>query len=144
MNNNPDEIFNKALNDIREESPDAEAAASRVWTRINPASIRGCDDFRALLPDFHAGKLSEARMMLVQDHLRECVACRKADRGAFRTPDLRAASLTPPYMHDGSLATLEEVVDFYDRGGGDGPGKSNLLTGPLHLSPQDKRTSSPS
>jgi len=39
------------------------------------------------------------------------------DRGKFRTPGLRNAALTAPYMHDGSLATLEEVIDFYDRGG---------------------------
>ncbi|MFN0058848.1 MAG: cytochrome-c peroxidase [Planctomycetota bacterium] len=39
------------------------------------------------------------------------------DRGAFKTPTLRALVLTPPYMHDGSLATLEAVVEFYRRGG---------------------------
>lgn len=40
-----------------------------------------------------------------------------ADRWAYRTPGLRNVALTGPCMHDGSLATLEEVVDFYDRGG---------------------------
>lgn len=39
-----------------------------------------------------------------------------ADRYAFRTPTLRNAELTAPYMHDGVFATLEEVVRFYDRG----------------------------
>lgn len=39
------------------------------------------------------------------------------DRGAFKTPSLRNVALTAPYMHDGSLATLEAVVEFYDRGG---------------------------
>ncbi|MDY6933163.1 MAG: cytochrome c peroxidase [Spirochaetota bacterium] len=37
--------------------------------------------------------------------------------GAFKTPTLRNIALTAPYMHDGSLATLEEVVDHYNRGG---------------------------
>jgi cytochrome c peroxidase len=37
--------------------------------------------------------------------------------GAFKTPTLRALLSTAPYMHDGSEKTLEEVVDFYDRGG---------------------------
>lgn len=37
--------------------------------------------------------------------------------GAFRTPTLRNAALTAPYMHDGSLATLKEVIEFYDRAG---------------------------
>jgi cytochrome c peroxidase len=37
--------------------------------------------------------------------------------GAFKTPTLRESARTAPYMHDGSLASLEEVVDFYDKGG---------------------------
>jgi cytochrome c peroxidase len=40
-----------------------------------------------------------------------------ADRWKYRTPTLRNAALTAPYMHDGSLSTLAEVVAFYDRGG---------------------------
>jgi cytochrome c peroxidase len=41
----------------------------------------------------------------------------KDDRGRFRTPSLRNVALTAPYMHDGSVATLAEVVAFFDRGG---------------------------
>ena len=40
-----------------------------------------------------------------------------ADKGAFRTPGLRNVALTAPYMHDGSLKTLKDVVDFYAGGG---------------------------
>ena len=61
-----------------------------------------------------------------------------ADRYAFKTPSLRNVAHTAPYMHDGSLATLGDVVDFYARGGGDAPGKSALLA-PLPLSDGDKR-----
>ena len=39
------------------------------------------------------------------------------DRGAFKTPTLREVARTAPYMHDGSLAALEDVVEFYDKGG---------------------------
>jgi cytochrome c peroxidase len=49
------------------------------------------------------------------------------ERGAFRTPTLRNVALTAPYMHDGALATLEEVVAFYEGGGGAVPGKSPLI-----------------
>ena len=42
-------------------------------------------------------------------------------QGRERTPTLREVARTAPYMHDGSLATLEEVVDFYDRGGNSNP-----------------------
>lgn len=59
------------------------------------------------------------------------------DRWAYRTPSLRNVELTAPYMHDGSLATLEEVVEFYDQGGIDNPEKDARLR-PLGLSAQDK------
>ena len=40
-----------------------------------------------------------------------------ADRWKYRTPSLRNVALTAPYMHDGSITSLAEVVDFYDAGG---------------------------
>jgi len=39
------------------------------------------------------------------------------DWGKFKTPTLRDVTKTGPYMHDGRFKTLEEVVDFYDKGG---------------------------
>ncbi len=44
-----------------------------------------------------------------------------AGNGTFKTPTLREVARTAPYMHDGSLATLRDVVDFYDRGGNRNP-----------------------
>jgi cytochrome c peroxidase len=44
-----------------------------------------------------------------------------AGHGDFKTPTLREGARTAPYMHDGSLATLKDVVDFYDRGGRPNP-----------------------
>jgi cytochrome c peroxidase len=41
----------------------------------------------------------------------------EGDKGSFKTPTLRDIARTAPYMHDGSLATLEEVVEYYDKGG---------------------------
>lgn len=60
------------------------------------------------------------------------------DRHAFRTPTLRNVARTAPYMHDGSLPTLEAVIDFYDRGGGELAGRSPLLKS-LALGTDDKR-----
>lgn len=45
------------------------------------------------------------------------VTGRDEDRGAFKTPTLRNVIETGPYMHDGSVGTLEQVIDFYNRGG---------------------------
>lgn len=72
-----------------------------------------------------------------------------ADRGKFRAQGLRNVEVTAPYMHDGSMATLEDVLDFYAAGGrnitsgpyaGDGrahPNKSDLIAS-IDLSQQDK------
>jgi cytochrome c peroxidase len=59
------------------------------------------------------------------------VSKRTADRRTFKTPSLRSATLQSHFMHNGSIATLPEVIAFYNDGGGRGP-KSNLLFA-LHL-----------
>lgn len=60
-----------------------------------------------------------------------------ADRWRFKTPSLRNVALTAPYMHDGSLRRLEDVVDFYDRGGIPNPLLDPRIR-PLALTAQDK------
>jgi len=61
-----------------------------------------------------------------------------AGLGNFKTPTLREIARTAPYMHDGSLATLEEVIDFYDRGGRANPNLDPEIR-PLRFSEPDKR-----
>ena len=58
------------------------------------------------------------------------------DRGAFKTPGLREVSKHAPYMHDGSLATLRGVVEFYNRGGAPDAPKSGRIR-PIGLNPRD-------
>jgi cytochrome c peroxidase len=53
-------------------------------------------------------------------------------RYAFKTPTLRDVARRAPYMHDGSIETLEEVIDLYDRGGIERPSRSVLIR-PLGL-----------
>ena len=62
----------------------------------------------------------------------------KQDVGKFVTPTLREVSRTAPYMHNGTFATLDNVIEFYDRGGGDDLLKSALLA-PLGLSGGERR-----
>jgi cytochrome c peroxidase len=62
-----------------------------------------------------------------------------AGQGNFKTPTLREIGRTAPYMHDGSAATLEDVIEYYDRGGN----RNNSLDPeirPLHLSVEEKRS----
>lgn len=54
---------------------------------------------------------------------------READRGRFRPPSLRNVALTAPYMHDGSLATLDDVLNHYASGGQPHPGRSGFVIG---------------
>jgi cytochrome c peroxidase len=64
-------------------------------------------------------------------------------RHAFKTPTVRNAARTAPYMHNGVYGTLDEVVDFYDDGGGSGEGEhladQTLPRDSLHLSMEEKK-----
>lgn len=77
------------------------------------------------------GQPEEGRFRVTRD---------ESDRGRFKTPTLRGLAQTAPYMHDGSLATLRDVVEFYSRGGNADaiPHPDPELT-KLDLSEDDKR-----
>ena len=66
------------------------------------------------------------------------VTRKDADKGKFKTPTLRGVTLTAPYMHDGSVKTLEEVIEFYNKGGIANPNLDPLMT-PLGLSAEEQR-----
>jgi cytochrome c peroxidase len=68
---------------------------------------------------------------------RYAVTGAETDRGRFKTPSLRAAAPSAPYMHDGSLAALEDVVLFYRRDGGATAGLDPLLR-EVRLEPGDE------
>jgi cytochrome c peroxidase len=61
----------------------------------------------------------------------------EADRGAFKTPTLRNVALSGPYMHDGSLKTLRDVIDFYAGGGNSNPDLDKEMKA-ISLSGQDR------
>ncbi|MCY3001450.1 MAG: hypothetical protein NTV21_06570 [Planctomycetota bacterium] len=75
------------------------------------------------------GQAEPARMAITGD---------PADRGRFKTASLRVLELTAPYMHDGSLATLEEVVDFYSQGGTPHATRDPLLE-PFEATPEERK-----
>lgn len=56
---------------------------------------------------------------------------------AFKVPTLRDVARRAPYMHNGSEATLADVIDLYDRGGIDRPSRADFIK-PLHLTAQEK------
>lgn len=69
---------------------------------------------------------------------RYAITKNEKDWGAFKTPTLREVENTYPYMHDGSSKTLEEAIDFYDKGGIPNRNLDPLMK-PLNLSEKDKK-----
>ncbi len=69
---------------------------------------------------------------------RSAVTGKEADRGAFKTPTLREVARTAPYMHDGSITTLEDLIEFYNRGGNANPDLDPEIH-PLQLTADEKQ-----
>ncbi len=65
------------------------------------------------------------------------VTAQEADRDKFKVPSLRNVALTAPYMHDGSIGSLEKVIEHYNSGGANHPQKDGSIM-PLHLTNQEK------
>jgi cytochrome c peroxidase len=108
-------------------------------TRGNCSTCHTVGEKFALFTDgkFHnlgAGMNSNGELM---DQGRYTHTGSDADRGAFRTPSLRNVAMTSPYLHDGSLKTLKDVIDFYVGGGNSNPQLDREIK-PLKLSAQDR------
>ena len=86
----------------------------RAGRALRPPSVQ-------LAPGIFVVATVDAETETFTDDGRYEVTGREADKWRYRTPSLRNVALTSPYMHDGSIATLEEVVLFYAEGGGGDP-----------------------
>lgn len=126
------------------------------WDRFNlgetdaltPAAREGWELFRgranctschvgSLLTDFDFHNLGVGMATEDPDLGRFRVTAVESDRGAFKTPTLRDIGRTAPYMHDGSLKTIQEVIEFYDRGGEPNQWLDRSMQ-PLRLSANEK------
>lgn len=116
-----------------------ELADGRFHNLGVPEDPKAKEDPRVLATARFVGKVSgfPDYRTLAEDPGRFLVTKDPADWKAFATPPLREVARTAPYMHNGSLSSLEEVIDFFDRGGGADPKKSPLLA-PLSLSKEEK------
>ena len=117
-------------------------------TAIGAAAIRGEKLFKGKAQCFrcHAGfnftdesfrNVGVAMDQKAPDLGRFEVSGIAAERGAFKTPTLRDVALTAPYFHDGSVPTLKDAIDYYDRGGIQNPNLAPEIK-PLHLSALEK------
>ncbi len=79
----------------------------------------------------------KAYRTLTEDPGRYLVTKNRKDWKAFKTPTLREVALTGPYMHNGVFETIDEVIEFFNKGGGKDSGKTLLLK-PLNLDSDEK------
>ena len=128
---------NSALDRFRQGEHDAFTPAERggLWFFESRGGCWRCHSGSNLTDeDFHntgvgvvEGMPEEGRMFVTQNG---------RDRGAFKTPTLRGVPDTAPYMHDGGLETLEDVVEFYRKGGHPNAGLDAKIK-PLEMSDKD-------
>jgi cytochrome c peroxidase len=113
------------------------------WKRRHGSSVDPAQRYRIELAPGVFTELQEHELASVSEPLQDDdgrfeVTHKAAERWAYRTPTLRNIALTGPYMHDGSLATLEDVITYYQHGGIENPGKDKLVR-PLTLSAEEQR-----
>jgi cytochrome c peroxidase len=121
--NGPNLTDNKFYNLGVPENPDVVNDSRISATRRFTAKVSGYKAYRTLKED-------PGRYLVTKD---------RKDWKAFKTPTLREAALTGPYMHNGVYQNIEEVIEFFNKGGGDDPNKTPLLK-PLNLSDDEKLT----
>lgn len=140
--------------DLKEDDPETyqayqDAKAGAAKNPMSASAVRGMDLFfskRVGCSNCHVGaNLTDEKyhnlgigMDAEQPDLgRYEVTKQEADKGAFKTPTIRNVADSAPYMHDGSLATLEQVVEHYAKGGTKNKWLSDKMT-PIKLSARDK------
>lgn len=117
-------------------------------TAMTKQQIRGLEIFKkASCANCHRGfNFSDDRFHNIgigmdaaePDTGRYAVTHKESDWGAFKVPTLREVEHTAPYMHDGSLKTLEEVIDYYDKGGIKNKNLHGLMR-PLNMTTEQKQ-----
>jgi ferric-dicitrate binding protein FerR (iron transport regulator) len=144
----PNPALEQAVSEIRQESVDpvvVEAAAARVWARLQAVAehqpvIRNCEDFQALIPDFRAHQLTEARALLLQDHLHQCVVCRRVYEGrvvSMPEPKPRPAAVRYPVRWVAAAAVVAAAgvaiwIAVDQHGAGAGRAIVQTVTGTLY------------
>ena len=98
----------------------------QVATAFRKARQAGKELDKSVLTDAEASELGQFAVTL-----------KPSDIGRFKTSTLRNIAVTGPYMHDGSIKTLEEVIELYNKGGEQNPFLDSGIR-PLNLTPQEK------
>ena len=119
---------------------------SGVSMALSPSSERGWNLFfgKAMCSECHTGSdftdgdFHNIGLPITNDTGRAKISGKKEDTRKFKTPTLREVALTAPYFHNGQFETLEQVVAFYNAGGGKDEFKDPLKK-PLNLNEQEQK-----
>jgi len=141
--------FDSAMNGLRHLSPSEQAGFNLFMGKAQCATCHFVPQFNGVKPPYVGSEFevlgvpADVRYSrLSSDSGRYRVHPAEETFHAFRTGTVRNAAHTFPYMHNGVFRTLEQVIDFYDAGGGQGHGltvpNQTLSADSLHLSVQEK------
>lgn len=121
---------------VRQENREVSESAERGYTLFfgDKAGCYRCHGgFNFSTEEFRCNGLFES----YPDSGRQRITFKPGDKGKFLVPSLRNIGVTAPYMHNGSILTLEEVIERYNQGGSSFPNKDPLIQ-PLGLSEAEK------
>lgn len=102
----------------------------RAYRALQPSTVQ-------LAPGVFVAPTVSVEVERLADAGREEITSRAEDKWRYRTPSLRNVGVTSPYMHDGSIPTLRDVVAFYNEGGGGDPDQ-DVRVRPLGLTDQEQ------
>ena len=118
--NDPDRLIDLATAEIRNDRLDEiseRQATDRVWNKLSTEleihrPLTGCDDFQSEIPAYVAGSLPEARALLVGDHTRECVPCRRVLMAvrSGKTPTVRKSQRDVPSLFGSTFLRVAAAV----------------------------------
>lgn len=142
--------FDKAMNQLENLDPVAKQGFNVFMGKAQCATCHFVPQFNGVKPPYVGSEFEVLGVpkdttfkAMSSDRGRDGINPAVETKNAFRTGTVRNAAKTKPYMHNGSLTTLNQVIDFYDGGGGAGRGlnvsNQTLSADSLHLTKTDKK-----
>lgn len=121
--------FDEAMNSDQQLDEDAKAGFNVFMGKAQCGTCHFAPQFNGIKPPYINNEFevigvpaAASADHISTDHGRFAVHAATETKNAFRTPTIRNTQFTKPYMHNGVYKTMEEVIDFYDAGGGAGKG----------------------
>ncbi len=141
--------FDEAINNKKQLNDDVVKGFNIFMSKAQCGTCHFAPQFNGIKPPYIGNEFevigvpaNPLAKNISDDYGRYKVHVANETKNAFRTPTIRNAAFTKPYMHNGVYKTLEEVIDFYDAGGGAGKGiqvdNQTLASDSLHLTKEEK------